>query len=160
MKTTDFLNAIQQRNGLPSDYALSKFLGITKQAVSNYRHGKSFLDTDQAMKVAELLEMPPGYVLASIEAERADRMKKGAAGTAWRHAAALLRHGGRAAGLFLFALLIGNAQTAVEASGAIQAVKALTMYIMSTLRAATATLSRLAASLCVIREPHSGILPA
>lgn len=160
MQTNDFLDALKDRYNIGSDYALAKFLGINPNNVSNYRRGVSCLDNDRAMKVAELLDMPPGYVLASIEAERADRMKKEAAGKAWRHAAALLR-GGRAAALFLFAVLVAlQHQTAGEALGAIQAVKALTVYIMSTLRAATAALCRQAGILCTIREPLSGTLPA
>ncbi len=69
-KTIEFLDAIKAAYQLPSYYAVSKKLGITRSAVSNYRNGKSYFDDDMALTVADLLDLPPGYVLACIYAER------------------------------------------------------------------------------------------
>ena len=71
MTTCEFLDAIKARYGLPSDYALAHFTGIGKAGISGYRKGKSRLDDANAIKVASLLELNPGYVLACIHAERA-----------------------------------------------------------------------------------------
>lgn len=70
-KTTELLDDIKSKHGLSSDYALAKFAGISKQAISNYRARKSFLDDEMAEKVARLLELSPAYVIACAHAERA-----------------------------------------------------------------------------------------
>ena len=80
--------------------------------------------------------------MACIKAELAERAKRQDIGRTWRTAAALLRHGGKAAALFLFALLIGNAQTAQEATGAAQSSSVWTMYIMSTRKRLQAAIGR------------------
>ena len=79
MKTTvEFLNAVMQKHGIKSDNQLSIFLGCTRSAISGYRHKKTFLDDRLALKVADSLEIEPGYVLACIAAERSkdERVKK------------------------------------------------------------------------------------
>lgn len=69
--TTEFLDEAKTRLNLPSDYALSKALGTTKQAISNYRNGKTSFDDTTALKVAELLKVDPAVVVAAAHAERA-----------------------------------------------------------------------------------------
>ena len=79
MKTTvEFLDAVKNRYHLPSDYALANKLGITRSGVSKFRLGKDKLGDQTALKIAELLEIEPGYVLACIAAERSkdERVKK------------------------------------------------------------------------------------
>lgn len=44
--TTQFLDQIKARYGLPSDYALAAKLGITQSGVSSYRVGRSKLGDD------------------------------------------------------------------------------------------------------------------
>lgn len=88
MKTTvDFLDAVKKKHGLTSDYQLSKLMGCTHSSISGYRHGKSKMDEDTACKVAELLNLEPGYVLSCIAAERA---KSPEAKAAWKHTAEVL----------------------------------------------------------------------
>lgn len=71
MKTTNqFLDEVKAKHGLSSDYALAKFAGISKQAISNYRARKSFLDDEIAEKVAALLGVSAAYVTACAHAER------------------------------------------------------------------------------------------
>lgn len=69
--TIDFLDALKARNGGLSDYAVAKVLGVTRGAISHYRNNRSFLDDTTAIKVANLLKIEPGYVMASCHAERA-----------------------------------------------------------------------------------------
>lgn len=72
MRTTlDFLDAVKARHALPSDYKLAQFMGISKQVISGYRNGKSLMDDQTALKVAELLDLSPGIVLSAVHAERA-----------------------------------------------------------------------------------------
>lgn len=85
--TNELLDAVKQAYNLPSDYALAKKLKIRASAISGYRHGRSSLAESIAMNVAELLELDPGYVLASMEAERTH---SAAARAAWERAAARL----------------------------------------------------------------------
>lgn len=71
--TIQFLDALKARHDLPSDYAARKILDVSKATISNYRVGKTFFDDDVALKVAALLELDPGYVLACIHEERTKR---------------------------------------------------------------------------------------
>lgn len=70
-KTIDFLDAVKARTGVASDYALAPILGVTRASVSRLRSGHGFLGDSTAIQVAKLLEIEPGYVMASCHAERA-----------------------------------------------------------------------------------------
>jgi transcriptional regulator with XRE-family HTH domain len=69
--TTEYLDEAKARLNLPSDYALAKAIGATRQAISNYRNGKTAFDDTTALKVAELLEVDPAIVVSAAHAERA-----------------------------------------------------------------------------------------
>lgn len=84
MKTTEFLDAIRARHHLTSDYQLAKFLGYRQATISRYRTGGSMMDEAMCLKVAEVLELDPGHVLAAIAAERA---KPEEVKTAWSRVA-------------------------------------------------------------------------
>ena len=71
MKTTNFLDEIKKARGVTSDYALAKILDTRHTNISNYRNGRSHFDGLMCIKVADVLGLDPGYVMASIEAERA-----------------------------------------------------------------------------------------
>lgn len=72
MKTTvQFLDAVKEKLGIESDYALAKRLGFSLSAVSNYRTGRRFLDDDSALAIATVLEVHPFSVIANANAERA-----------------------------------------------------------------------------------------
>ena len=79
MKTTlEFIADLKKKTGLESDYAIAKLLGVTRNALSLYRTGKGFMGDEVALKVADLLGLEGGYVLACIAAERSknERVKK------------------------------------------------------------------------------------
>mgnify|MGYP003471410918 CR=1 FL=1 len=69
--TNEFLDAVKQRHGVTSDYALAKLLGVRHTTISNYRTMRSRLDDQMAIKVAKLLEMPPEAVMVAAHGERA-----------------------------------------------------------------------------------------
>ncbi|MBN9357525.1 MAG: helix-turn-helix domain-containing protein [Herbaspirillum huttiense] len=71
MSTLDFLDEAKAKNGLPSDYALSKALGLTTSAISNYRSGRSRIDDEVALKLAGLTGRNPLEVIAAANMERA-----------------------------------------------------------------------------------------
>lgn len=70
MKTCDYLDAVQTKLNISSDYAVAKSLNISRQAVSRYRAGFNFLDDEVALRVAEILEINAGCVLIDMHAER------------------------------------------------------------------------------------------
>lgn len=97
MKTTiDFLDALKARQGGVSDYAIAKKLGLTCGAVSIWRNGKGYFDDSTSIRVAELLEIEPAIVIASVHAERAKSESEKAV---WREI--LEKLGGVAAGVLL-----------------------------------------------------------
>jgi len=112
MKTTQYLDAIKKRYSLPSDYALAKFTGWSKQAVSQYRTAQRHLSDDHAIQAAKLLKRDPAEVIAHIHAERT---KKPEERKVWLRIA---RQFGRAAAVFL---LVGQSvmtHSPAQASGA------------------------------------------
>ncbi|KVD37924.1 helix-turn-helix domain-containing protein [Burkholderia ubonensis] len=71
MKTTiDWLDAVKARLDLPSDYAAAKVLGVTRQAVSSWRNGHQPLPEEMCLKMAEILDVSPFEVLATVKIER------------------------------------------------------------------------------------------
>ncbi|MBR8358347.1 helix-turn-helix domain-containing protein [Burkholderia vietnamiensis] len=71
MKTTiEWLDAVKARLDLPSDYAAAKVLCVTRSAVSGYRNGRATLDDEVCLRVAEILEVDPFEVLATVKIER------------------------------------------------------------------------------------------
>lgn len=72
LTTIDFLEAIKTRHNVTSDYALAKYLGLTRSAISKYRNTKTAFDETMALRVAEALEIDPAYVLACVSFERAN----------------------------------------------------------------------------------------
>lgn len=71
MNTLEYMAACKARLGIESDYALAKALGLSQTGLSNYRTGRSRMDDDVALKVAEILEVHPLQVIAAANAERA-----------------------------------------------------------------------------------------
>lgn len=96
--TNDLLDAVKSRYGLASDYALAKKIGMSRERISKYRHTGGALADENAVLVAELLDLPPGYVLACAAFERA---KSDVSRSAWSHAADVLKRFGAAAAVLL-----------------------------------------------------------
>lgn len=71
MDSNSLLNAAQQAARIPSDYALAQRLGITRSAISSYRHGRSSPDDATAEKLAHLAGLDPDAVVLAMHAERA-----------------------------------------------------------------------------------------
>lgn len=106
MKTTnEFLNDIKTAHGLTSDYQLSKLLEIRANRISGYRHGVSLFDEQTCIRVADVLSIDAGYVMACVAAERTNNE---AAKKTWQRIAAMMQTkeaAGLAAALAVFMFL-------------------------------------------------------
>lgn len=71
MNTLELLEAVKTARCITSDYALAKALGVTQSTVSNYRTGRSRIDDDVALSIADILGLHPLAVIATANAERA-----------------------------------------------------------------------------------------
>jgi plasmid maintenance system antidote protein VapI len=69
--TKQVLDEVQRRYEIPSDYKLAKTLGVTKQAISNYRNDNTSMNDDVAIRASQLLGRHPAPLLAQLAAERA-----------------------------------------------------------------------------------------
>ncbi len=67
--TRAMLDALRARAG--SDGKAAALFGVSQVTVSRWRAGRDFPTDEHALKLAELLEVDPAYVLALIRAERA-----------------------------------------------------------------------------------------
>lgn len=70
INTATLMSAAKLAQGIPSDYRLSKVLGVTENTLYNYRHGRT-PDDERALKLAQMARLHPGFVLVSMAAERA-----------------------------------------------------------------------------------------
>ena len=72
METTiQLLDRIKTQLSISSDYKLAQALEISKNAVTNYRSGRSHPNDDVALKIAALLDEDAGRIAACLHAERA-----------------------------------------------------------------------------------------
>ena len=71
MNTPEYLDLIREKLHLPSDYALQKPLGVTKQLISKYRTGRESLSDAMVLRVAEICQIDPIKVLLDMHIERA-----------------------------------------------------------------------------------------
>jgi transcriptional regulator with XRE-family HTH domain len=71
MNTIEYLAACKRRLGIESDYALAKALGISHSAICGYRAGRSRIDDEVALSIAQILRLNPLEVIAQANAERA-----------------------------------------------------------------------------------------
>lgn len=69
--TVQYLDAVRERLGLPSDYATAKALGVTRAAVSSYRTGRTIPDDLVCARIADALGVEPMEVIAAINYQRA-----------------------------------------------------------------------------------------
>jgi hypothetical protein len=111
-RTVEFLDAVKSRHHVGSDYALRTLLQVSKQTISRYRNGEDYLGDIPAARVAELLEIDPGYVVACAHAERAKKPEEKAI---WQH---IMQKLGGAAALVLIGLGGLSAPSPAQASPA------------------------------------------
>ncbi|WP_250479133.1 MULTISPECIES: helix-turn-helix transcriptional regulator [unclassified Caballeronia] len=84
MKTTvQWLDAVKARLDLPSDYAAAKILCVTRQSASGWRNGRQTFDDEVCLRVAEILDVNPFEVMASV---RIERIKEDDRRSLWEHA--------------------------------------------------------------------------
>ena len=74
------LDELKRANSLETDYQVAQLMGVHTSHVSQWRRRKPMGD-ESALRAAELAGLDPGYVLASIAAERA---RLPAVGKVWR----------------------------------------------------------------------------
>jgi len=71
--TIYYIDQIKKSQGISSDYAVSKLLGVSRQTLSKYKAGRSTLDSDVCLKVAEILDISPFEILANIKASKSKK---------------------------------------------------------------------------------------
>lgn len=93
MKPNYWLDRVKEAEGGCSDYRLSKLLGISKQAVSSIRQGKTrSLDDAPAQRIEVLLGLKPGTVMLDQLQERAPNDEVRAV---WKRLGKIVAGGGR-----------------------------------------------------------------
>jgi transcriptional regulator with XRE-family HTH domain len=119
MKSADFLDALQRKFNVKSDRKLAAQLGWPGARVSKYRTGSREFDEQTCAAVAQLLNVSPAYVMAEIQAERADctEVKE-----EWRAVAKMLKGIRTSAkravyGLLLGLAILGGAPESSQAAG-------------------------------------------
>ena len=70
MKTVDYLNKALKKLDLSNDYALSKYLEIGSNTMSQYRKGHRIIDNYTAVRLAQILEINPIEIIAAANMER------------------------------------------------------------------------------------------
>lgn len=121
MKTiSDYLDLLAAREKLTSDGQISRHLGVTKQAVSRYRHKAGTPDNNICWRIAEGAGVDYSEVVATAELERARRSHDEGREKVWLDR---LENAGAAMMLFLVIFLpsySGNADPLSAVSKAVQ----------------------------------------
>ena len=104
------MDMARAKRGIPTDTALGERLGVSRQAVSNWRHGDKFPDEDTIAHLADLAGEDAGQWLVAIKAVRTE----GAAGKAW---ASLAKRLGAVAAALLCAIGLSIGGPAKAAPG-------------------------------------------
>lgn len=76
MKTLEYIAAVKAARHIESDYAAAKLLGLTRSALSSMRCGKSTMSDETALRIADILGLPPLVVIADAHMEQIDRAKR------------------------------------------------------------------------------------
>lgn len=71
LSTLELLDRAKTAAGAPSDYRLSKLLGVPTQTITNYRSGRSRPENSIAMRLADLCGLDRVEVVAWVNIERA-----------------------------------------------------------------------------------------
>lgn len=127
--TNELLDQVKAKHHVTSDYKLALFLGMSKQSMTNYRHGRTSLSDPIAERVAELLDLDPGYVAACMQSERSatEQSKR-----LWANVAHRLQGGMAHAAALLLAVVVSLTVVAKDghAAPALSAEKPASLYIM------------------------------
>ena len=70
IETNRLLDRAAKKLPTPSDYSISKALGVSSAAVSKWRSGRNHMADTAALKLAEILGEPAGSILALVAADR------------------------------------------------------------------------------------------
>lgn len=70
MKAIEWIEQVKTAKHLPSDYAAAKSLGISKQAISQFKTRGTTMDEETAIKVSEALGVPLEGIILDQAAER------------------------------------------------------------------------------------------
>lgn len=120
--TTQYLDAVKVIRGISSDRELSRNLGWNRSTISAYREGRSHLNNEHALQLAEILGRNPLELIGAAEAERAKTEEKK---VYW--ASLVKKFAGVTAALILMMTL-----TLPQTSSIYLASSGDTLYIMST----------------------------
>ena len=71
MKSSDFMDLAQAKLGIDSDNKLSAAMDLNRGHISQWRTGKREFSDRISVQFAEVLGLPPEYVIAEIHAHRA-----------------------------------------------------------------------------------------
>jgi len=127
-----YIEEIKKAQGVQSDYAVAKLLGVSKQAIPNYRSGRSSFDSNLAFKVAELSGHDPAEIVLDMKAmkEKDPDFSRRWAELARRVAQ---KSGTAAAGVILSLSLVGHSpetRAAVDSPAPAPTQGAGALYIM------------------------------
>lgn len=74
--TQKLLDATKHKHSMPSDYRLSKEIGVTTASITQMRTKGVTLGPKNALKIADLMKISRGAVLAATNYERAKSIEE------------------------------------------------------------------------------------
>ena len=79
----DLIKLLKEKENLPSDYAVSKFLGVTSQSIYKIQNKNTCFSEETCVLIAEHLHLDPLQVIACIQVEAGIRDKNQKKVDAW-----------------------------------------------------------------------------
>ena len=85
--TVSLADRVKLLIGKDSQYALAKFLNISRPAISRWYDGTSVMDDDTAVRCAFAVGLDPEHVLCWLQVERMEKRGNDNLSQYWRHIA-------------------------------------------------------------------------
>ena len=154
MDSKALLAAVRAAQGLPSNYALARFLDVRENTLARWHSGRHTPDDATAAKLARLAGLDVGMVLASMAAQRAATAEER---TLWEGIAQRLATAAGVVAAAILAVFLAGAPDAQARASTEESGASLAAVVLLTIRRSARVLQRLAALARDALEPCSGM---
>ena len=84
LNTWSYIERLRAMHGGCSDYRIAQILGVSTQAMSNYKLGLREADDEVAMRISQALGIDARLVIANLHLNKADEVQNSGLAEVWR----------------------------------------------------------------------------
>ena len=75
MYQSDYIELVREKEGITTDTATAKLLGVSRQAIAQYKNNEIQFSPEIALKIAKILKIEPWRIAADMFAARSTNKK-------------------------------------------------------------------------------------